>query len=925
MLEPRASGPTKRRPGSSATLAFLFTDIEGSTDRWERLPTAMQVAIERHDLILSRAVKNAGGRIFKRVGDAVHAVFPQAFAALCAAIEAQRALHDDGFQDVEDLKVRMAIHIGAVQTRDDDFFGPPLNRLSRMVAAAHGGQILVSDAASIMIDNLPDGAALLDLGQHLLRDVATPQRLHQLMAPGLGSKFPPLKLDSPRRTNIPQQTLALIGRDTELRDMEILARKFRLITLVGPGGVGKTRVGLEFGREAILRYPDGVWVLELASLTDGQLVAESLATLFGGGIALGRLALDTVVSFLRDKSVLIILDSCEHLLLSVAETAEAILRNCAGVSLICTSREPLAVRGERIYRIPSLSFPTHPDAASAESALRHPAVRLFAERGSAAGTGFTVGKENVAAVCTICKRLDGLPLALEIAASHLRALLAHELADLLEKHLIVLGGASRTALPQQQTLQSVFEWSFNLLVADEQTLLKRLAIFAGGFTLESAQAVATDSTIIHSNVFNMLSSLVDKSLVTLVPVGHQTRYRLLESTRSFALGRLAKDEHESLARRLCSFLISFYAEASAEWLDGSTDNWLQIYAPDLDNLRASLEWAFGANGEIELGLELASHSLRLMLELSLFPEIDRWFQATSAHVREDTPLLVKARLLYATSYVHHAWFGGRDAAQPALEAAALFRASGSTLELAQCLVRAGQALSSPTETRHARLLLEESHMLLPPYGDTKVRATCLLSLGVLSDFEGNFLDGYTLLKESADIFQEIEDNFGMRFVLICLAENRFSLGAANDALMFVQQAIDLAVKHNHRHTLSLARMNLAAYQLILGMTGEARETARESLRDANTLGLSSYIVILVEHLALVAALDGKLDRAARMLGYSDRMRLFHGSVREGTEQKIYERLAPLVASIVPREKLIRLAGEGAAWTEGQAVEHAMAI
>lgn len=388
MPEPTISPTNMHDLIRSGTLAFLFTDIEGSTERWEREPEAMRVALARHDTILRAAISRSRGHVFKTVGDAFCSAFSNASDALAAGLAAQRAIVADGFAEIGGLKVRMAVHAGAAEARDGDYFGRPLNRVARLLAAGHGGQVLASAiAADLARGSLPAGSSLLALGQHRLKDLAEPEEIYQLCASDLAGEFPPLRSLSPIRNNLPQQTTAFIGRETETVEIKALLEKHRLVTLVGTGGVGKTRMSLQIGADLLDRYPDGVWLIELAPLTDPQLISENITALLGFPIGTGHAPLKAVVSLLRDKQTVLIVDNCEHLITAVAHMAEAILRDCPGVTILASSREALAISGEALYRMPSLDFPDQADGITAQAALSYAAVRLFAERASAAVAG----------------------------------------------------------------------------------------------------------------------------------------------------------------------------------------------------------------------------------------------------------------------------------------------------------------------------------------------------------------------------------------------------------------------------------------------------------------------------------------------------------------------------------------------------------
>ena len=536
-------------------LALLFTDIEGSTRLWETAPQAMATALARHDGLLRAAITGNGGHVFKTMGDAFCAAFADAPAAVNAALAAQRALQADGFPETGGIKVRMAIHAGAVESRDGDYFGPPLNRVARLLAAGHGGQVLVSRAAAELVRGvLPPATELRDLGQHRLKDLAAPEQVHQLTVTDLPSAFPPLRSLSARPdNNLPQQVTTLIGREAELAEIKAALGKHRLVTLVGSGGVGKTRASLEVAADLLESHPDGVWFVELAPLSDPLLVPEIVAGLFGASITTDRVPLEALVGILRQKRTLLVLDNCEHLVAAVAQLADAILRHCPQVSLLASSREPLAIQGESTYRMPSLGFPEQIEGISAARALEFGAVRLFVERATAIMPGFALGEDNASAVAAICKRLDGVALAIELAVPRLKMLKVQELAERLDERFKLLTGGSRTALPRQQTLKALIDWSYNLLSEPEQTLLQRLSVFAGGWTLASAGAVAAGAGIADWEVFDLLAALVDKSLVVADASGKETRYRLLESTRQYAAEKLAENGARDFRRKLAVF------------------------------------------------------------------------------------------------------------------------------------------------------------------------------------------------------------------------------------------------------------------------------------------------------------------------------------------------------------------------------------
>ncbi|MGA8325550.1 MAG: adenylate/guanylate cyclase domain-containing protein, partial [Candidatus Cybelea sp.] len=480
-------------PIPTGTVTLLFTDIEGSTQRWEERGEAMAQALRRHDELLRGVIESHGGHVFKTVGDAFCATFWRAADAVAAAIDAQCVFGVEGWRAIGGLHVRMAMHSGVTHERDGDYFGPVVNRVARLLATAHGGQVVLSGATALLLrDLMPERAQLYDLGEHRLADLAEPEHVWQLVAPGLAETFPPLRSLESCWSNLPRQLTPLIGRDEVLAEIEPLIHKHALVTLVGTGGVGKTRVALQAGADSLDVSGDGVWLVELASASDAGLVASTIASTLGLREQPDRSVLGTLLHYLKDKRLLLILDNCEHVIDEVARIADAIMRACHDVRLLATSREPLRIDGEYVYRLPSLAFPPQSDTLAVADALGYGAIALFVQRAAASDAKFGLTDESAPIVAEICRRLDGIALAIELAAARVKVLTPRHLAQKLDERFRVLTGGSRTALPRQQTMRALIGWSYDLLSPKEQTLFRRLAIFAGGWTLEIAAAVCAD-------------------------------------------------------------------------------------------------------------------------------------------------------------------------------------------------------------------------------------------------------------------------------------------------------------------------------------------------------------------------------------------------------------------------------------------------
>ncbi|HZO88686.1 MAG TPA: adenylate/guanylate cyclase domain-containing protein, partial [Chthonomonadaceae bacterium] len=462
----------------SGTLTFLFTDIEGSTRLWEQHPEAMRSALARHDVLLQEAIEQHSGHVFKTIGDAFCAAFDAAPSALAAALSAQRALASEDWQAPIRLRVRMALHTGAAEARGGDYFGPPLNRVARMLAAGHGGQVLLSQAACDLLgDALPEGVSLRDLGRHRLRDLQQSEHLYQLLHPNLPADFPPLRSLEAFAHNLPVQLTSFIGREKEMEEIKRLLSTAHLLTLTGSGGCGKTRLALQVAADRVEEYADGVWLVELAAIADLGLVPQTVAVALGVSEEPNRPLGETLANYLRPKSLLLVLDNCEHLLTACAQLADTLLRTCPKVRILASSREGLGLLGEALYHVPSLSLPDEKRLPTLEQLSQYEAVRLFVERAVLSRPDFAVTAQNAASVVQICSRLDGIPLAIELAAARARALAVEQLAQRLDDRFRLLTGGSRTALPRQQTLRALIDWSYDLLSEAERTLLRRLSVF----------------------------------------------------------------------------------------------------------------------------------------------------------------------------------------------------------------------------------------------------------------------------------------------------------------------------------------------------------------------------------------------------------------------------------------------------------------
>ncbi len=583
------------------TFTFLFTDIEGSTALLRRIgQDAYARVLDGHHSLIRSGLAAHGGREVKTMGDGFFAVFSSPSACVAAVLDMQHGLEAHAWPGGERVRVRMGVHTGeAAQTGAADLMGLDVHRAARVGALAYGGQVLLSETAAALVrDRLPPRAAVADLGPHRLKDLGRPEQIFQLNAPGLQAEFPPLRsLGNPELpNNLPTQLATFIGREQELADVRALAETSRLVTLTGAGGAGKTRLSLQVAAELLDGAGDGVWFVELAPVADEDEVAPAIAAALTIAGQPGRPILETLADALAPQNVLIVLDNCEHLIGACAKAADAILRGCPRVHMIATSREPLGIAGEVIYRVPSLSLPVPEPGADAGPAIQESsdAVALLVQRAREQGVALAHDEETGRLLVSVCRRLDGMPLAIELAAARLRSMSLTDLRDRLDQRFRLLTGGSRTATERQRTLQATVDWSYSLLNTAEQVLLRRLSVFPETFDLAAAEAVCGFGDIETVEVAGLLGSLADKSLVVTEPAGTAVRYRLLETIRQFGAERLAEagdDQAAALAAAHCAYFLRV-AEAADPHLSGPDQGtWFARLDADQLNLWRAAEYA----------------------------------------------------------------------------------------------------------------------------------------------------------------------------------------------------------------------------------------------------------------------------------------------------------------------------------------------
>jgi len=907
----------------SGTVTFAFTDIEGSTARWERDRGAMQEALRRHDRLVRSAVARHGGEVFKTIGDAFCAAFSRPEDAIAAMLEAQRTLALEDFNAVGGMRMRAAVHTGTADERDRDYFGPAVNRVARLLGVGYGGQVLVSGVTSDLARSaLPPGATLRDLGEHRLKDLARPERVYQLAGPGLETEFPPLRSLDVLPNNLPRALTSFVGRQAEVAEITALVEAHRLVTLVGTGGIGKTRTSLQVAANLVDVCGDGAWFIELAPLSNGDYIPFSVAkvlglTLAGDGDATGSLALALATS-----SALLVFDNCEHLLEPTARLVAAILRACPQVRILASSRQSLGIAGETAYRMPPLGVPAESDGAlGAVASARFAAIALFVERAQASDQRFALTEENAPIVADICRRLDGIPLALELAAARVRILSPRQLHEHLDERFRVLTGGSRDALPRQKTLRALIDWSHDLLDERERTLFRRLGTFVNGFTIDGAAAVAGGPDLDEFEVLDLLESLVDKSLVSTEPYKETIRYRLLESTRVYAREKLeAAGERQACCGRHARYLHDLFARAGERFEQTARFSELDdAIGTELEDVRAALDWSL--HGETRVGAELLAEIRHGWENLGLHREGVARAEAFLTALPEGDPRLL------ASIWVTLAYLDGNSGRRQrgltaATEALARARACGDQAILAHALTLYAFSTIRSGAAQEAEPALAEAESM--PIGSAATRLQLLTARarqsGLLGDLEAQ-VRAYERLRRE---YQSLGNLSGELALTVNLAEAEHARSRTPRAIEIIDQALPALRTQANRIYLLGALANLAGYYAAIDDLARTRAIAREAIRAlAIQEPESASVAQAIEHLALALALGGDLERAALLEGYADTAFCNHGFKRESTETKSFDRLTALLAERLGAGTLALLLSEGAGLTPVAAVALAL--
>jgi predicted ATPase/class 3 adenylate cyclase/DNA-binding CsgD family transcriptional regulator len=899
------AAPTEPPELPTGTVAFLFTDLEGSTRLLEAQPTAYRDAVRRHHALLRWAVEASGGVVFETVGDAVYAAFARPTDAVVAALRGQLALAREPWGAAGPLRARMGVHLGEVERQGSHYFGAPLYRCARLTAAAHGGQAVLSAAAAALVrDALPDGAGLRDLGEHRLKDLQRPERVFQLTSPELSGDFPPLRTLEARPNNLPGQLTSFVGRERELVEVAALLGAHRLVTLTGPGGVGKTRLAVAVAA-APDAFADGVWFVPLAPVPDPGLVASAIAHATGVRDIGGQSLLDALTTALRDQRRLLVLDNFEHLLPAATLLAELLAR-CPLLTALVTSRAPLRLSGEHEYALAPLAVPDSTQAASPGYAARFDAVRLFVQRAQAVRGEFQLTPEDAPRVAAICRRLDGLPLAIELAAVRLRLLPPQALLDRLDRRLLLLTTGARDAPDRHRTLRATITWSYALLTPAEQGLFRRLAVFVGGATLEAVRAVCSGLAFAASDgepiaaprvaveppqsgldLLDRLEALVAHSLVRQEgDADGAPRFTMLETVREYAQEQLeASGEAAAVHAQHATYFLALLRQAEAA-LHGPTQGaWLDRLALELDNVRAALRRFLerartGDTAAAQQGMDLAA---RLW-----------WFWHIRGHQREALDWVTALLALPAAA--------GRSAARAAalMTAAALagnlgdYARSQSWLDESVALWQAlddrrglGRARWRQVLLAAARGHVAQARAHVDAFLHTTDPADPLHPfmlafvesyLGALAVGDHDVVAARRHFETSMASRRAMRDDHGIAFGSRDFASLARLEGDLDAARGLYEESLRFLRRLDDPPNIALVSTDLGRLAAAAGDSAAARRWLGEALDAYKRLGSARGVGIVVGEYAALAAAAGQSARALRLAGAAARLVRMTGSV-----------------------------------------------
>jgi predicted ATPase/class 3 adenylate cyclase len=921
-----SSDDTADRIMPTGTVTFLYTDIEGSTKLAQQFPDVWNTIQARHHAILQNAITTHSGFVFRTIGDEFNAAFTATLEALTAALAAQRALHAEDWGAAGQIRVRMGLHTGPAAPLEDDYEGYlTLSLTKRLMSTAHGGQILVSEAAEALLrDQLPQDIILRNLGVHRLKDFNRFEHIFQVVAKDLPAEFPPLKSPAVSPTNsLPVQLTSLIGRSSEISDVKQLLSSERLLTLTGPSGSGKTRLALQVATEMIEHFPDGVFFVALAAITDAGLVTSTIAQSLGIPETPGRPILDNLKDYLQNKSLLLLLDNFEQVILAAPLVAE-LLAACTELKILVTSREGLHISVGREYLVPPLALPDLTQLPPPESLSQYAAVELFSQRAQAVKPDFRITSDSALAVAEICYRLDGLPLAIELAAARIKLMRPPAMLVRLERRLEFLTGGARDLPARQQTLRNAIAWSYDLLDENEQKLFQRISVFVGGCTLEAVEEVAGDHPA-HVSILDRLGSLLDKSLLREVEGANgEPRFMILETLREFGLEQLeASGERDKIQHRHANFFLALAEQAEARLESAGQVQWMNRMELEHDNLRAALEWCNTAQATAETCMRLAG-------ALGLFWEVRGYFsegrERLAALLLTDLAqgrTAARARLLARAAELAYRQSDYPATTSFAGESQAIYRELGDKQGIASALIKLGNAATEVGDYATATGFLEEALKIWRELEDKHGTARALISLGWVALRPGNHPLAKELLVEALALSRELGDTRSIGFELSGLGEVALRQGDTMRATQLVEESLELRRQLGNKWGVGVSLGILGWVAMREGNWNRAIARLSESVEVRREIGDQSGSAWCLERLAEIALARGLPEKAVRLFAAGAALRASIHSVIDPVDQPEYESRIISLRAELGEERFVATWDEGRVLTLEQAVAYAL--
>jgi predicted ATPase/class 3 adenylate cyclase/Tfp pilus assembly protein PilF len=910
-------------------MTFLFTDIENSTPLWDRHEATMHAVIARHDLLLDEIISRHQGRRVKErgEGDSFFAIFLDPTAAVTAALAINQAVLAEPWPPETPIRVRFGLHTGTAEFREGDYYGPVVNRCARIRGLGHGGQVLLSSTTAALVQGtLTAEACLRSLGLYALKGLADPEEVFQLCHPLLPDAFPPLLSPQAPRHNLPSHWGDLIARDTEQAEILALLGTGRLVTLTGSGGIGKTRLALTVAAELVDRYPDGVWLVELAALADAGLLHQAVASALGLHEEPGRSFLDSLIDHLLNRRLLLVLDNCEHLIAACAGLESTLLRTCPHLHILTTSREGLDVAGEQRYRVPSLPVPQLTHGQPPERLANTGAVALFLERARARRADFALTAQNAHAVAQICVRLDGIPLAIELAAARIGSLPVEAIAGRLDDRFRLLTGGARDALPRQRTLRAALDWSYDLLGEPERVLLDRLSLFTGGWTLAAAEAVCAGNGDENARpggpqdlpqvdtweVVDLLDSLVNKSLVQVAEADGDLRYGLLETVRQYGQERLDAAGHVALLRdRHLAWCLTLAEEAAPHLTGPEQGHWLARLDHEHDNLRVALAWA-RTHDAGEVGLRLACALVRFWFTRGYFCEGRGWL-AWALSCPGAAPAGLRATALKGGGNLalHQGEYG--QAAVFYEEALSLFRVLDDKQGIAGTLTNLGIVMYRQDDCERATVLFEEAVTLARVHGDTLQIARTLGNLASVYGRQGDSAREASLYEEALALFRAAGDRQGVAAALDNLGLVAARQGEYARAAALHEESLTIARELGDRHAVVVSLVNLGSMAQRQHDYRRSETLLREALLLGREIDARDEVAASLETLAWIAAVQGSVRLAAQLAGAAEALREELGVPLGWEDSGDHDRAVQAMRAALGEKEF------AAAWAEGRSM------